>query len=210
MSENGQEKREALADIVREKRSMAAEIRANLSNVPVRRDDQLLEADSLDREADRIEAAWKRERAEALVFWTKKCRETITEHDRYCSPVGNVAAMREALVKIRRELNDYCNGCTLPDRMAEDPPDYTCLRDSLLEIERIVADALSAPARNCDLKECSTVDGMIAAHERFCKSWHEDGNYCSECPFNTKSKQMTTCREMWLLAPAAERKGKGE
>lgn len=53
---------ETVADIIREKRGMAAEIRAHLSNVPARREDQLLDADSLDREAYRIEAAWKRER----------------------------------------------------------------------------------------------------------------------------------------------------
>lgn len=48
---------------------------------------------------------------------------------------GNQMKMREALVKIRRELNSYC----------------TCLRDSFLEIERIVAAALSAPPRQCDV-----------------------------------------------------------
>lgn len=58
---------------------------------------------------------------------------------------GNAAEMHDALVKIRRELNTYCNDCSFIDRMIEDPPDYTCLRDSLLEIERIVAAALSAP-----------------------------------------------------------------
>lgn len=64
-NESGSGKRETLADIVREKRSMAAEIRANLSNVPVRREDQLLEAEELDREADRIEAAWNRRATDA-------------------------------------------------------------------------------------------------------------------------------------------------
>lgn len=65
MSEES-EKPDDLADIIREKREMAAEIRAHLSIVPARREEQLLEADSLDREADRIEAAWKRERGEML------------------------------------------------------------------------------------------------------------------------------------------------
>lgn len=66
--------------------------------------------------------------------------------------------------------------------------------------------ALASPARNCDLKECSTIDDMISAHERFCKSWHDDGKTCTECPYNHKSPIMT-CREKWLIAPAAERKG---
>ena len=64
---------------------------------------------------------------------------------------GNVQMMLDAMLKIRRELNTYCNGCTLIDRMTENPPDYTCLRDSLLEIDRIVESALSAPPRNCDV-----------------------------------------------------------
>ena len=64
---------------------------------------------------------------------------------------GNQQKMREALVKIRSELNCYCNDCTLLDRMTEDPPDYTCLRDSLLEIERIVDATLSSPPRQCEV-----------------------------------------------------------
>ena len=69
---------ETIASIIREKREMAAEIRAHLSIVPARREEQLLEADSLDREADRLEAARHtsgnaaaiREALEALVaYW---------------------------------------------------------------------------------------------------------------------------------------------
>lgn len=50
-----------LADIVAEKRKRAAEIRANLSIVPVRRWDQEAEAEVLEEEANRIEAASKRD-----------------------------------------------------------------------------------------------------------------------------------------------------
>lgn len=57
---------EMIANIVAEKREMAAKIRAELSQVPTRREDQLLVAESLEREADRIEAALEREREEIV------------------------------------------------------------------------------------------------------------------------------------------------
>ena len=104
---------------------------------------------------------------------------------------GNAAAMRDALVKIRDKCVIYNN-------------------DLAQEIDALCGNALSAPARNCDLKECSTDDGLISAHERFCESWHDDGNYCSECPYNPRAQQMITCQARWLLAPAAERKGEGD
>lgn len=112
---------------------------------------------------------------------------------------GNAAAMHEALVKIRRELNTYCNGCTLLDRMTEDPPDYTCLRDSLLEIERIVAAALSAPARNCDL---------FGGDPKMLNTAWFDWTASSSGHDAIGVAKMTFAG--WLLAPAAELKKEGK
>lgn len=100
--------------------------------------------------------------------------------------------MREALLKIRRELNDYCDGCTLVDRMTEDPPDYTCLRDSLLEIECIVDAALSAPPRNCD---------RFADAEAARQAWLDDAENWDD--FGSPRLEL----HEWLFALAAERKG---
>ena len=109
---------------------------------------------------------------------------------------GNAAAMREALVYFVHDFAsfrlDVEHGILHMMQCMDFVKQYIPLMES----------ALAAPERNCDLKECSTIDGMISAHERFCKSWHDAGNYCSECPYNSKSQQMITCREMWLLAQA--------
>lgn len=109
-SENGQEKCETLADIVREKRSMAAEIRANLSNVPVRRDDQLLEADSLDREADRIEAAAKLE-IDEIVSAVSELREGMCLHcalqDQCADGEDGMPTTCNAMAKVNNFINRY-------------------------------------------------------------------------------------------------------
>jgi len=140
----------------------------------------------------------------------KGMQEALSEHDRLCEmlseshkSVGNAAAMREALVKIRRELNTYCNDCTLPDRMTEDPPDYTCLRDSLLEIERIVDAALSAPARNCDV---GTAEEQFKRYLAFC---HSESRGCEHCPANkTRLRGTSNCDLAWAQMPyEADKKG---
>ena len=94
-----------------------------------------------------------RTNAEAIAKASEFCAAMNELHERAgnATTTGNSAAMHKALAEIRRELDYYCNGRTLLARMTEDPPDYTCLRDSLLEIERIVDSARSAPPRNCDV-----------------------------------------------------------
>lgn len=134
--------------------------------------------------ADRCDTSCGREHRQ-LADWLKELLDVKSQH------VGNAAEMREAL-----EFVEHMN----------DSP-YTTY-DVLVAIQK-ARSALSAPARNCDLKECSSDDGMISAHERFCESWHDDGKSCAVCPHNPKSYLMT-CREKWLLAPAAERKGEGD
>lgn len=63
---------ETIDDIIAEKRRRAADIRRNLSTVPIRRDEQLAEAECLEDEADRLEAAHKRERGDCA-----KLREAV-------------------------------------------------------------------------------------------------------------------------------------
>ena len=145
-------------------------------------------AGTMRRVADRIEAAWKSEREDLELCVTRITRKECRAE--YCKSVGNAAAMRDALETIHDKVNSLDEECGV------DP----------VEIRDLARAALAAPARNCDLKECSTDDGMISAHEGFCESWHERGKTCAECPHKPKSPMMT-CREKWLLAPAAERKG---
>lgn len=130
----------------------------------------------------------------------------IVEAERHTP--GDAAAMREALEKIRRELNVYCNGCTLLDRMTEDPPDYTCLRDSLLEIERIVAAALSAPARQCDV---GTAEEQWSRFEKMCSANRlpDDPDYCS-CKCKVDGGCVNDCALIWAQMPYEAKEGAGK
>jgi len=114
-----------------------------------------------------------RTNAEAIAKASEFCAAMNELHERAgnATTTGNAAAMREALAGIRHELDDYCNGRTLLARMTEDPPDYTCLRDSLLAIERIVDSALSAPPRNCDV---GTANEQAERFHAFCDG-HSSG-----------------------------------
>lgn len=93
--------------------------------------------------ADCLEAAWKREKAEweaaacAFVSDAVMSGKVAVEH----APVGNAAAMREALVKIKALLGECYNGE---------------LYEKADEAIAVADDALSAPARNCDRPECAT------------------------------------------------------
>ena len=58
-------KQKTVADILAERREWAKEIRANLSTDPAYREYQLTVAECLERDADLIEAAHRRELAEA-------------------------------------------------------------------------------------------------------------------------------------------------
>ena len=180
-SENERGKRETLADIVRKKRSMAAEIRANLSTVPVRREDQLLEADSLDREADRIEAAWRREREKAEAEADALSVGGIVEAARH-KPDGNATAMREALRKIRKIADTNINECV---------GDYSDVR-----VIEIADAALSEPARNCDLY--ATYAEAADAHKEYATAYIMRASNKFDFPMEF---------DEWLFAPAAERKG---
>lgn len=126
--------------------------------------------------ADRIEAAATRERIQRdkVSFRCGDCarfggdcdagdsdgnedRVACEEFVRRALVPGDAAALREALIKIRNEIRSYCydygageSHKSLVDRILDDPPDYTCYRDSILEIDGIVDAALAKPARNCD------------------------------------------------------------
>lgn len=150
--------------------------------------------------ARRIEAAWKREREASRAYWTKKCRDTITEHDRYCSPVGNAAAMREALVAVKKSIDGIgessldCDPTILMASLTQ-----VCARLSA-RIER----ALSAPARNCDLY-ASTTEALKAQDVAFNEDNFKNGECKLGCPGCDDG--LINCKILWLFATAKERKG---
>lgn len=89
--------------------------------------------------------------------------------------LDDAAAMREALVKIREKCVIYNN-------------------DLAEEIDALCGNALSAPARNCDVYK--TPEDCMRAFESYVR---EHGKLGFINPFTEVVK--------WLLAPAAEQKG---
>jgi hypothetical protein len=199
MNENEQEneKRETLADIFSEYRKDMDEMVAHRQCAPSIR--------YVARLLDRIEAAWKRECEASRAYWTKKCRDTITEHDRYCSPVGNAAAMREALESFMVGSCVYpCVSC------GYDPIDEVCMRcaaspekDGDCPYEK-ARKALSVPARNCDMlsaEQCKEIFKM------------EMGIYLTQ-EATDRDRDISLCTAYGvidtLFATYTERKGEGD
>lgn len=132
--------------------------------------------------ANLVEAAWKRE-----------SKAIATEHAvlpavLIMKPSGNAAAMREALQKIREKCVIYNN-------------------DLAEEIDALCGNALSAPARNCDMY--LTQPEMSMAYEAYRKAaMKRYGNGLTGRVPTVKQKPMTY--DEWLIAPAAERKGEND
>lgn len=160
------QKHETIADIIAKKRARANRIERNVAENLARgrmtsgwfvRD---LIA-SIREEADRLEAAWKREKAEieavalnvgAVVATTEKS-----------SAVGNAAAMREALMEIKGLFRDI--------DLTNDTPENKAYA--------IAVSALSAPARNCDV---GTAEEQAERYGRYCDKFTSDGMHCETCP----------------------------
>lgn len=146
---------------------------------------------------DRLEAAHERELEDAERRGNHAAMEAVAETIQKVGPlydaesVGNVAAMREALVQCELflghvsrhghptlNLGDKCTAC-----------------DGVEELRGMVVAALSAPPRNCDILTDFNDAITTLADER---NWH-DGKWDSERYCILAS---------WLLAPAtAEKEG---
>ena len=171
------EKLETVADILAERREWAKEIRANLLSVPARRDDQLARAECLERDADRIEAAHRREIAEAEASALEIA--AYIEASRH-KPTGNAAAMREALAR--------------RDAIAQLPEvrDCQCVKD----MRNIIAAALAAPPRNCDVGTPEEQDKRFSY--MFCRVGIEG---CINCKLDVLPHRGNTCGIHWANMP---------
>ena len=120
---------------------------------------------------------------------------------------ANNRAMREALLKIYREIRSYCfdygegeSHKSLVDRIVDDPPDYTSYRDSILEIDRIVESALAEPPRNCDV---GSAEEQAARMRLFCETNGTDKfgkPRCEDCRFLWTNR----CALEWAQMPYKE------
>ena len=135
--------------------------------------------------ADRIEAAWRREKAEAEA--AALSAGGIVEALRH--KPGNAAAWREALVFLRdKELSllegnvRHCIGLTVFG-----------LEQACKIMRGVIEEALSAPPRNCDCHKDA------------------DSAYIAFCGYDFAAKDISDSAFIdWLFAPAAERKGEGD
>lgn len=151
MNENEKESRKTVADIVAEKRELAKKMR--LGNPSL---EEIEMAVNLEYDANRIEALWKREKAEIEALALSA--GGMVEASRY-KQVYNAAAMREALDEIRvAAMSDY-----------EPDADYL--------IEKCNA-ALSAPPRQCDV---GTAEERYRRWIHFCE---RHLHRCDNCPCN--------------------------
>lgn len=187
MSDNEQENenRETVADVVAEMLERADAMQTHGTTHGVRL--------AIREFARRINAAYNRERAkveaDALavggIVEAARRREETAEKS---SAVGNAAAMLGAMLAIR-DIND---------RRPHDADGY--------EINDIINDALSAPARNCDIYK-NKKDAEAAFISEECK------HPCGNCTINDEygCALIHECGVDWLFAPAAtERKGEAD
>lgn len=107
--------------------------------------------------ADHIEAALNAERERSREYWTKKCRDTIAEHDRYC---GNSAALRETL--------EHCRNCAqmIPQFVQGSRPERSSLDAVARYANAIVGEvkaALSVPPRACDIMSEADLSKVVTS-----------------------------------------------
>ena len=150
--------------------------------------------------ADRIEAAWKRERANVEADALEA--GGIVEAERNAeksSEVGNVAAMREAMVRLRdEELH-------LLETNVRHGIGLTAfgLNQACQIIRDLIEAALSAPPRNCDV---GTAEEQAERMRLYCNSHGEDESgcfRCEECPFLTDER----CELTWAQLPYDAKEG---
>lgn len=172
---------ETIADIIAEKRRRAEDIRNNLSTVPFRQLDQLAEIEDLEEEANRLEAALKRE---MLTKPVENVNSGCGSDSRDNS--GDCAKLREALEKAAESAAEIMERVRHKDGLAFNTANY---------IAGIAKDALAAPPRNCDTPYNDRVE-MYGAF----KDWCNARGY-------TMEPKLACDAFDWLLTTATGREG---
>ena len=153
--------------------------------------------------ADRIEAAWKREKEtwETLhEVAVQMLGQTRAEADRRVEEVvkpGNAAAMREAL----KSIYDYAVAAL--DKMMTDGVQKWLIHKTKA--------AISAPPRNCD-RFNSLYDAVVAwgREDQGWNDWPDDDSEDENDLINILTGDQEHELIDWLFAPSAERKGEGD
>lgn len=107
------------------------------------------------------------------------------------SAVGNAAAMREGLIWMKERI-------------------IAAIHDGSLDCSEVlnkIEDALSAPARNCDLYASAT-EALKAQDVAFNEDNFKNGECKLGCPGCDDG--LIDCKILWLFAPAEKRKGESD
>lgn len=139
---------------------------------------------------NRIEAAWERE-AKAIAT-----ENAVLPAVCITKAIGNAAAIREALEKIAHYAEDMC-------RM-DDPysADWRICAD-------IARKALSLPPRNCD-RFADELDTQLAFLNEVWLISIDRETMTEQDEYDNWTDEMRKRYGIWLLAPAAERKGESD
>ena len=171
------EKQETIADIVSEMR-----------NEGHTGDNSCLEwvGAKMQRYADRIEAAANHHFREATKMIphgeaAAEKIETTAPTAEKSSAVGDVAAMREALMEASIALSSATH--------------HHLTEDDAKECLAVIESALSKPPRNCDV---GTADAQVSRYNEFCMQ-----RACSECPFYAAG-DLLACGVRWAQMPYEE------
>ena len=183
---------ETLADIIAEKRNRADEIERDVAEKMKRGEmisDQYARevVADLHKEADRIEAAWKRSRAE--VGADALSAGGLVEAMRH--KPGNAAALREA-------LSDACYA--MFNFLKTQSGGFEEMANALDKAKT----ALAKPPRNCDV-------GDVADWEKRFGEECDKGHTCSDCPVRHAKTKMAIeldkgarCEFIWVQMPYKE------
>lgn len=143
-------------------------------------------AETKRKEADRLEAAWKREKTaiEADALTVGGIVEAERKRER-----GDAAKLREAVEKIRVIAKTFMDATQM--RRATDSA-----RIDIGDIKYLADAALAAPPRNCDV---GTVEEQTKRKFEFCQ---KQGS-CGNCSLN-RGQSITPCVLAWAQMPYEE------
>lgn len=144
--------------------------------------------------ADRCDTSCGREHRQ-LADWLKELRDVKSQ------PVGNAAAMREALVQCELFLGNVSRH----GHPTLNPGDKCTACDGVDELRGMVVRALSAPARNCDV---GTAEEQGERQKEYCREYFTPdklGGNCRKCPL--KNRRGWSCQLAWAQMPYEQEGG---
>ena len=143
---------------------------------------------------------------ECRYFDGEDCQSPIPNQHPMAQP-GNVAALREALIKARAAICHHaryqCQSLSWENSNVQaNCGDVLCSWRGLCEAKTAINAALSAPPRNCDV---GTAEEQVLRWRGFCAC--EKGGVCDGCPCLKNSKGVEDCYAKWAQMPYEAEEG---